>query len=383
MPGRRILAATAAALLAGGAAFELDRRRLRQARDADPEWWELNSPLEGRPVEVTSADGTRIHAEVFGHDEAPTIVLIPGWLERIDLWHHQIRELSKDFRVISYDHRGHGQSGAAGRDAYTDEALSDDLHAVLDELLPAGERCLAAGHSLGGMAIVAWAGRHADEVPFRLAGVALLNTGMSDFGQRATVLGDHTGAVVHKTALRTLLGTEVIWPTWLDRIGYNLVWRAALGPNATPGQVAFAHNMFITTRAQARAGIGRLFMTLDLMPSVARLTVPAVVVGGRYDRLLPLWYSEQLAEALPDLVEYVELDSGHMSPVEVPDRVTMHIGRLARACLLAHRAALEGRVILGGAAETPDEPAESQPRPRRRRRAAAQTDDVERDAASR
>lgn len=383
MPGRRILAATAAALIAGGAAFELDRRRLRQARDADPEWHELNSPLDGRPVEVTSADGTRIHAEVFGDAGAPTIVLIPGWLERIDLWHHQIRELSKDFRVVAYDHRGHGQSGAAGRDAYTDEALSDDLHAVLDELLPPGERCLAAGHSLGGMAIVAWAGRHADEVPFRLAAVVLLNTGMSDFGQRATVLGDHTGAVVHKTALRTLLGTEVIWPTWLDRVGYTLVWRAALGPDATPGQVAFAHNMFITTRPRARAGIGRLFMTLDLMPSVARLTVPAVVVGGRYDRLLPLWYSEQLAEALPDLVEYVELDSGHMSPVEVPDRVTMHIGRLARACLLVEPASLEGRVILGGAAETEDKPGESQPRSRRRRRAASHTDGVPRDAASR
>lgn len=86
-----------------------------------------------------------------------------------------------------------------------------------------------------------------------------------------------------------------------------------------------------------------MFLTLDLMPAVAKLTAPAEVIGGRLDRLLPPWYSQRLASALPDLVEYVDLpESGHMSPLEAPDRVTMHIGRLARACLLVRPVNLEG-----------------------------------------
>src|SRR5438132_13958538 len=73
----------------GGAAFEIERRRLVRMRDRDPAWHELNRRLEGRSLEATSADGTRLHVEVFGSDGAPTIVFIHGWLETIRLWHHR------------------------------------------------------------------------------------------------------------------------------------------------------------------------------------------------------------------------------------------------------------------------------------------------------
>jgi hypothetical protein len=100
--------------------------------------------------------------------------------------------------------------------------------------------------------------------------------------------------------------------------------------------------MFASNKPEVRAGFGRMLLSLDLLPSAASLTVPAIVVGSRYDRLLPLWYSERLAEALPDVVEFVELtEVGHMSPFEEPERVTGLIGRLARACLKARPRTLE------------------------------------------
>lgn len=372
---RRTALAASAALLAGAGAYELDRQRLLRARDADPEWWELNTPLDGRAVEVTSADGTLIHAEVFGPDGAPTVLLVPGWLESLDLWHHQIRALSDQFRVVAYDLRGHGASGIPSRDAYTAQALGDDLQAVLEALLPPGELCLAVGHSMGGMSIVAWAGQHPEAVHHRFAGAVLMNTGLSEFIDRATVLSEVAGAQVHRVAHRSLLATEIVWPTWLERAGFFLVRRAAFGPNASVAQVSFAHRMFVTTSRQARAGFGRLFLTLDLESSVPSLTVPAAVIAGRSDRLLPPWYSEQLAAALPDLVEYVELtESGHTSLLEESERVSMHIGRMARACLLVRPAAVQDQD--GEHDET------SRPRLRRRRRAPAHADEVQPDAAS-
>lgn len=340
---RTTLLAGAAALLAGGTAYELDRRRLLRERDADPDWQELTTPLTGRPTEVFSADGTRLHVEVFGPADAPTILLVHGWLESIDLWHHQIRELSRDFRIVAYELRGHGRSGQPRNGRYDDEALADDLQAVLDATLPPGELCLAAGHSLGGMTIVSWAGRYPESVHFRLAGVVLLNTGMSDFVRYATALGDSIPYQVHHVAYRGLFFTPVAWPQQFDRLSYLLTRQMALGPSASFGAVAACHRLFTRTQHPARGGFGRMFLTLDLMPAVAKLTAPAEVIGGRLDRLLPPWYSQRLASALPDLVEYVDLpDSGHMSPLEAPDRVTMHIGRLARACLLVRPVNLEG-----------------------------------------
>ena len=353
MRRRNLLAG--AALLAGGTAYEFDRRRLLRERDADPDWQELTTPLPGRPAEVVSADGTRLHVEVFGPDDAPTILLVHGWLESIDLWHHQIRDLSRDFRVVAYDLRGHGLSGQPSDGAYNDAVLADDLQAVLDAMLPPGEVCLAAGHSLGGMTIVSWAGRYPEAVHFRLAGVALVNTGMSDFVRYATALGEHTGYQVHRAAHQAFFFTPVPWPRHFDRIAYLFTRRMALGPSASIGAVALSHRMFTRTRHPARGGFGRMFLTLDLMPAVAHLTAPAAVIGGRLDRLLPPSYSERLAAALPDLVEYADLpESGHMSPLEAPERVTMHIGRLARACLLVRPVNLEGHAVAERAAG--DEP---------------------------
>ena len=340
---RRSLLAGVVALLAGGTAYEFDRRHLLQELNADPDWQELTTPLAGRPTEVMSGDGTRLHVEVFGPDDAATILLIHGWLESIELWHHQIRELSRDFRVVAYDQRGHGRSGRPRDGRYDDEVLAEDMQAVLDAMLPPGEVCLAAGHSLGAMTIVSWAGRHPESVHLRLAGVALVNTGMTDFVRYATALGDKTGYQVHNAAYQAFFFTPVAWPQQFDRFSYFFTRRMALGPSASIGAVAFSHRMFTRTHHPARAGVARMFVTLDLMPALAKLTAPTEVIGGRLDRLLPPRYSRQLASALPDLVEYIDLpESGHMSPLEAPDRVTMHIGRLARACLLIRPVNLEG-----------------------------------------
>jgi pimeloyl-ACP methyl ester carboxylesterase len=409
---RRTVLAGAATLLAGGTAYELDRRRLLSARNADPDWQELTTPLGGRAEEVTSRDGTRLHVEVFGPEDAPTILMVHGWLESIELWHHQIRELSGDFRVVAYDLRGHGRSGDPHDGVYDDAVLADDMQAVLDAMLPPDEVCLAAGHSLGAMTIVAWAGRYPELVERRLAGVALCNTGMSDFIRYATALGDATGAQVHRVAHQAFFFPPVPWPQHTDRFAFWFTRRMALGPGASLGTVAFAHRMFTRTRHPARGGFGRMFLTLDLMPALEKLTAPTEVIGGRLDRLLPPWYSQRLASALPDLVEYVELaDSGHMSPLEAPERVTMHVGRLARACLTVRPANLEGHAVdyrsatpapedanaepNGAHAADADGPpateadgasgksASKRPRLRRRRRAASASDEVERDAASR
>ena len=56
-------------------------------------------------------DGVRLHTEVFGPEDGYPIVLAHGITCAIRVWAYQIADLARDYRVIAYDHRGHGRSG--------------------------------------------------------------------------------------------------------------------------------------------------------------------------------------------------------------------------------------------------------------------------------
>ncbi len=64
-----------------------------------------------RTLMVRAADGTALHAEVFGPPDGYPIVLTHGFVCAIRAWSHQIADLATDYRVIAFDHRGHGRSG--------------------------------------------------------------------------------------------------------------------------------------------------------------------------------------------------------------------------------------------------------------------------------
>ena len=92
----------------------------------------------GRTVYVRAGDGTRLHAQVFGPADGYPIVLAHGITCAIRVWAHQIADLTSDYRVIAYDHRGHGRSGVPGRRGYSLNHLASDLDAVLEATLAPG-----------------------------------------------------------------------------------------------------------------------------------------------------------------------------------------------------------------------------------------------------
>ncbi|MET0994673.1 MAG: alpha/beta fold hydrolase, partial [Mycobacterium sp.] len=69
----------------------------------------------GRTIAVRSKDGTELHTEVFGRRDGYPIVLAHGITCAIRVWAYQIADLAEDYRVIAFDHRGHGRSGVPSR----------------------------------------------------------------------------------------------------------------------------------------------------------------------------------------------------------------------------------------------------------------------------
>jgi len=325
----------AGALLGVGAAataWESTRRRDLRRIAADPASVMLDDRPRGEERDVVSRDGTRLRVELLGPADAQPLVLVHGWTCARRFWTCQLHGLADRYRIVAYDLRGHGDSDAPAEADFSTDALAEDLQVVLDATVPEGRRALLAGHSLGAMSIVAWAGRFPDEVERRVAGAALLNTGVGGLIDESLIFKLPSGMRrVKAVAGGLLLSASGPLPP-ASPISLRAVQYVALSPSATPAQIAFCQEMVLECRRDVRAGFGRTLSRLDLAEAIAALTVPTTVLGGGRDRLTPPPHVERMAAALPRLAERVELPrSGHMSPVEDPAAVDAALERLAAA----------------------------------------------------
>lgn len=287
----------------------------------------------GRSMTVHSADGTNIHAEVFGPRDGYPIVLCHGITCALRVWHNQINDLSADHRVIAFDHRGHGQSGRPGRGGYTLDRLADDLDAVLRQTLRPGERATIAGHSMGGITIAAWADRYRHVVARRADAVALINTTTGDLIRELNLLNVPEALA----AARIQFARGVIRAVGSLPIPRHVQWTSkhfvslmAVGSDCDPEITALVHELFTTTSPAARGRCVR--MLADSLGShhidLDALTVPALVIGSEKDRLLPIGQSRRIAEHLPNLAGLVELSGGHCAILERPAEVNRHLREL-------------------------------------------------------
>jgi pimeloyl-ACP methyl ester carboxylesterase len=242
---------------------------------------------------------------------------------------------------VAYDARGHGDSEPARAGGYSIDAFGNDLGAVLDATLPEGRRAVVAGHSLGGMTIVDWAGRHRERVPEKLAAAALVATGMGDLiSETLVVRTPKPLEEVLRPVSEAILSARGPLPKKPTPLSARIIKYVTMGPRATPAQVAFCEEIILASDNAARAATGASLTKLELYDAVEHLTVPTVVMAGERDKLTPPKHAERLAETLPELVELAIVPgAGHMLPVEAADEVTKRLRRLAEVYVEATSAA--------------------------------------------
>ena len=103
---------------------------------------------EAKPVKKTvrAADGLSIVCEVRGRGDT-ALVFLHGWCGDREYWKHQAEAFAADYRVVTLDQAGHGESGK-DRKAWTIAGLAGDVEAVVKEL--GLKRVILVGHSMGG-----------------------------------------------------------------------------------------------------------------------------------------------------------------------------------------------------------------------------------------
>jgi 3-oxoadipate enol-lactonase len=246
---------------------------------------------------LTLGDGTRLAYRLDGDARLPVLLLSNSIGTSLHMWDNQLGELTRHFRVLRYDARGHGDSSAPDG-PYSLDRLGRDVLELMDALAIARAHFL--GLSLGGF-VGQWLGIHA---PARIDRLVLANT------------SPHLGTDAPWDAL---IADVLQAPDMVRTAGEFLAnWFPAHMLESGSPRVEPFRAMLLATDRRGIAGAWAAVRDADLRRTIALVPRPTLVIAGRDDTVTAASHGERIAATIPG-ARLVVLPAVHMTNVERPE----------------------------------------------------------------
>jgi 3-oxoadipate enol-lactonase len=247
----------------------------------------------------------RLHGEA----DAPVLVLSNSLGTTQALWEPQLTALAARFRVLTYDHPGHGASSLPAEPC-TVESLAHGLTELLDEL--AIGRASFCGVSLGGMVGMALA----LEFPERVERLVLACT--------SACLGPPDGWRERASVVRSQ-GMDAIADSVTAR------WFTPEFRHDEPETVLRFHAILGATPPEGYARCCEAVGAWDARDRISAISAQALVVAGDDDPATPVEHAEFLAARIPHARLIVLAHAAHLANVEHAEPFTAavleHLGQ--------------------------------------------------------
>jgi pimeloyl-ACP methyl ester carboxylesterase len=243
--------------------------------------------------------GAGLYYNVKGEGEP--LVLIPGFASGAWSWSWQVDELSRSFRIVTFDPRGIGQSEMGENHAGAIERIADDVAVLLDELKIKSAHVL--GISFGGFVTQDFALRY----PARVRRLILASTSFGGPG--------HVPPSIE--VLTAFASTEGLNSS--ERIRRYLTVAFSPGFVATNGDDVERFCRLREANEVSREAYSQQLhsaMNFDVESRLEEITAETLVISGDSDTVVPTENSRNLAAAIPgSRLEIIE-GAGHMAFVE-------------------------------------------------------------------
>src|SRR3954464_758639 len=244
---------------------------------------------------IDAGDGCLLNVSIEGRDSGPTLMLSNSLGCTLEMWEPQMAALTKQFRVIRYDRRGHGKSSVPAG-PYSMQRFGRDVLAILDDLNIA--RTHWCGLSMGGM-VGQWLGANAPE---RFDRIVLSNT--------ACYYPDPTNWLNRIKAVKEG-GIAAVADTVIAG------WLTADFREREPEITARMKAMLKASSQIGYVACCEALSTLDQRALLPRVKSPTLVIAGRQDPATPVAAGEFIRSQIPG-AGMTLLDAAHISNVEQP-----------------------------------------------------------------
>jgi len=269
--------------------------------------------MKGKALNVTTPDGLTISAQDYGNPNGPGIVFIHGFSQSNLSWMRQTNsELAKDFHIVTYDLRGHGNSdkpleAARYRDS---KAWGDEVQAVIDA---AGlKRPVLVGWSYAGRVISDYVATHGAG---GISGINFVDASIKAIPENVGDNLKNLPLMASEDMLTNINATRMFLHGCFSR-----------QPSADDFETMLAFNMMVPPKV--RAGLGG--RPLDATAIMAKLTIPVLVSHGAEDKNAKLATAQYTASVIPGAKLSVYDGIGHSPFYEDAPRFNSELAALVR-----------------------------------------------------
>jgi 3-oxoadipate enol-lactonase len=251
---------------------------------------------------VTSFDGAQLYCRIDGNPAKPAILFSNSLCCTVQMWDEQVARLAKDYRLVRYDYRGHGNSPSSPGHCTLD-MLARDVLVILDALDI--EQVNYVGLSLGGLIGMHLAVHH----PGRLKRIVLANT--SPYMPSTEKWNERMRQAIEGG---------------MDDIALNS-FRRWMTPEFQQNRPDIFQMLVSHARAIPVQGYVNLCAALrdaDMRPELARIDTPALVIASTAD-VAPLDKMSHWSSAIASAQLHTIDNAGHLSNLDQPAEFTEKI----------------------------------------------------------
>jgi len=279
--------------------------------DTDPT--EMRAKYGGEPSQfVEIANGVTVHLRDEGPRDGIPIILLHGSNADLSTWQPWVEGLSGTYRVIRFDQVGHGLTGPDPSHDYSRKNFANDIAEVADAL--GLESFYIGGNSMGGAHTLAFAIAYPD----RVRGMILVDAGggkrIRDSDEEES--GGNIGFTIARTPGINKIAEQI---TPRSLIAQSLEQSVSVKEIVTDEMIDRYWEMLLYPGNRA-ATMARFSGDFERMSEeeIAALDMPALILWGDEDRLIPVSAGKWLDQRLPNSQMVIYPGIGHLPQEEAP-----------------------------------------------------------------
>jgi len=257
---------------------------------------------------IAPVNGINLYYNDTGKAESPAVVLVHGFPFSSAMWKGQVEMLrEKNLRVITYDIRGHGQSGT-GDGQYSIELFVDDLMALLDHLKIS--KVILCGFSMGGYIAL----RAIERNPDRFSALVLCDTMSS--------------ADSNEAKIRRANSVRTIKKEGIEKFAEGFL-KAVFAPRTFEEKPDVVDGIRRIVLSNPPLGVCGALLAMagrtDTTEALGKINVPALILVGEHDAVTPPSAARAMNERISNSRLHVIGNAAHMSNLENPSSFNEHL----------------------------------------------------------